>query len=169
MPLFVPHTPRGVLAKAMREKEAQNNQGRKIRFKIVEKGGVTLEQMLRRSNPWAGGECGRPRCFPCRGEEGGNCSMESVTYTLRCQECGDEVASYKGETGRNAYSRGVEHLDCLEANDEEKSVLWLHSIHHHQSRRDVKYSMKVTGAFQDPSTGKSWRRSKSKTSKGLFL
>ena len=51
MPLFVPHTPRGVLANAMREKEAQNNQGRKIRFKIVEKGGVTLEQMLRRSNP----------------------------------------------------------------------------------------------------------------------
>ena len=42
VPLFVPHTPRGVLAKAMREKEAQNNQGRKIRFKIVEKGGVTL-------------------------------------------------------------------------------------------------------------------------------
>ena len=76
--------------------------------------------------------------------------MESVTYTLWCQECGDEVASYKGETGRNAYSRGVEHLDCLEANDEEKSVLWLHSIHHQQSRRDVKYSMKVTGAFQDP-------------------
>ena len=76
--------------------------------------------------------------------------MESVTYSLWCQECGDEVASYKGETGRNAYSRGLEHLDCLEANDEEKSVLWLHSVHHHQSRRDVKYSMKVTGAFQDP-------------------
>ena len=58
--------------------------------------------------------------------------------------------AYKGETGRNAYSRGIEHLDYLEANDEDKSVLWLHSIHHHQSRRDVKYSMKVTGAFQDP-------------------
>ena len=75
------------------------------------------------------------------------------TYVrLCCVVCveGDEVASYKGETGRNAYSRGVEHPDCLEANDEEKSVLWLHSIHHHQSRRDVKYSMKVTGAFQDP-------------------
>ena len=89
--------------------------------------------------------------------------MESVTYTLWCQECGEEVAAYKGETGRNAYSRGVEHLEHLEANDEDKSVLWLHSKHHHQnikkkkqnkhhhqSRRDVKYSMKVTGAFQDP-------------------
>ena len=74
VPLFVPHTPRGILAKTMREKEAQNNQGRRIRFKIVEKGGVTLEQMLRRSNPWGKDEkCGRPRCFPCRGERGGNC------------------------------------------------------------------------------------------------
>ena len=43
--------------------------------------------------------------------------MESVTYTLWCQECGDEVAAYKGETGRNANSRGVEHLDYLEANE----------------------------------------------------
>ena len=150
VPLFVPHTPRGVLAKAMRAKEAQNNQGRRIRFKIVEKGGVTLEQMLRRSNPWAGGKCGRERCFPCKGGEGGNCWMESITYTLWCEECGEKVAAYKGETGRNGYSRGAEHLNYWEANDEDKSVLWLHSLHHHQGRQDVKYSMKVTGAFQDP-------------------
>ena len=150
VPLFVPHTPRGALAKAMREKEAQNNQGRKIRFKIVEKGGVSLERKLRRSNPWAGGKCGRPRCFQCRGEKGGNCWKESVTYTLWCDECGEEVAAYKGESGRNGFSRGLEHLDYLEACDEDKSVLWLHSLHHHQSRQDVNYSMRVTGAFKDP-------------------
>ena len=150
MPLFVPHTPRGALAKAMRAKEAQNNQGRKIRFKIVEKGGVTLERKLRRSNPWAGGKCGRPRCFQCRGEKGGNCWKESVTYNLWCDECGEEVAVYKGETGRNAFCRGEEHLASLEAGDEDKSLLWLHSIHHHQSRQDVPYSMRVTGAFKEP-------------------
>ena len=32
VPLFVPHTPRGELAKRMRAKEVENNQGRKIRF-----------------------------------------------------------------------------------------------------------------------------------------
>ena len=59
--------------------------------------------------------------------------------------------SYKDNECSLAFlSRGVEHLEHLEANDEDKSVLWLHSKHHHQSRRDVKYSMKVTGAFQDP-------------------
>ena len=40
VPLFVPHTPGGELAKRMRKVEAQNHQGRKIRFKIVEKGGA---------------------------------------------------------------------------------------------------------------------------------
>ena len=150
VPLFVPHTPRGALAKAMREKEAQNNQGRKIRFKIIEKGGVSLERKLRRSNPWAGGKCGRPRCFQCRGEKGGNCWKESVTYTLWCDECGEEVAAYKGESGRNGFTRGGEHLDYWEACDEDKSVLWLHSVHHHQSRQDVNYNMRVTGAFKDP-------------------
>jgi hypothetical protein len=149
VPLFVPHTPRGELARLMKAKEAENNQGRKIRFKIIEKGGVTLEQKLRRSNPWAGGKCGRPDCFPCRGDKGGNCFAEGVTYNLYCEECGEKTACYKGETGRNGYTRGTEHLDSLAAQSEEKSVLWLHSVHHHQGRVDVPYSMRVTGVFRD--------------------
>ena len=28
----------------------------------------------------------------------------------------------------DGYSRGVEHLDYLEANDEYKSIIWLHTI-----------------------------------------
>ena len=149
VPLFVPHTPRGELAKRMRAKEMENNQGRKIRFKIIEKGGVTLEKKLRRSNPWAGGRCGRERCFPCRGNKGGNCWREGVTYTLWCEECGERVAAYQGETGRNGYTRGREHLENLEAKNEDKSVLWLHSIYHHQRREDVEYSMRVTGGYKD--------------------
>ena len=42
VPLFVPHTPGGELVKRMKAKEVENNQGRKIRFKIIGKGGVTL-------------------------------------------------------------------------------------------------------------------------------
>ena len=41
--MFVPHTPRGELARRIKEKEAQNNQGRKIRFKIVEKSGGSYD------------------------------------------------------------------------------------------------------------------------------
>ena len=39
-----------------------------------------------------------------------------------CEDCGVEIAAYIGETGRNAYSRGCEHLDNLNSKDEEKSV-----------------------------------------------
>ena len=78
MPLFVPHTPGGELAKRMREAEAKNHQGRKIRFKIVEKGGITLENLLRRSNPWSAESCGRPESFPCQGGRGGMCWREGA-------------------------------------------------------------------------------------------
>ena len=135
----------------MRSKEAENNQGRQIRFKIVEKGGVTLEQKLRRSNPWANKKCERPKCFPCQSEKGGNCWRESVTYDIFCKVCGEKVSSYKGETGRNAFTRGGEHFDKWIARDEANSVLWLHSLHHHQGREEeVEYEMRVTGYYNAP-------------------
>ena len=96
-----------------------------------------------------GGKCGRSRCFPCRGPKGGNCWREGVTYSLWCEECGEKVAAYQGETGRNGFTRGKEHLDNLEARNEDKSVLWLHSIYHHQRREDIQYSMRVTGGYKD--------------------
>ena len=68
----------GFDAKRMQEKEAQNNQGRRIRLKMIEKRGITLENKLRRSNPWKGGKCGRSRCFPCRGKRGGDYVREGV-------------------------------------------------------------------------------------------
>ena len=60
------------------------------------------------------------------------------------------MAAYKGESGRNGFSRGCEHLDGLNARDEEKSVLWLHSKFKHQERGDVVYTMQVTGGYKDP-------------------
>jgi hypothetical protein len=83
------------------------------------------------------------------GDKGGNRFAEGVTYNLYCKECGEKAACYKGETGRNGYTCGLEHLDSLAAQSEEKSVLWLHSVHHHQGREDVSYSMRGTGAFRD--------------------
>ena len=169
VPLFVPHTPGGELAKRMRSAEAQNHQGRKIRFKIVEKGGVTLERMLRRSNPWSQENCGRAECFPCQGGEGGTCWREGITYTLFCVECGEELAAYFGESGRNGFTRGKEHIEKYNAKDEDNSVLWLHSMHHHQGRLDVPYSMKVTGVFPEPLDRQTMERVQISTFKGPVL
>ena len=62
-----------------------------------------------------------------------------------CEECGEAVCQYFGETGRNAFRRGLEHLSNKDADDENKSVLRLHANHHHNGRVDVNFTMKVTG------------------------
>ena len=70
--------------------------------------------------------------------------------SLWCEECGIKVVAYKGESGRNGFSRGEEHLDNKATKDEEKSILWAHSLHHHNSREDMVYMMWVTGAYNEP-------------------
>ena len=59
------------------------------------------------------------------------------------------MAAYLVETGRNGYTGGLEHLDNLDARNEDKSVLRLHSIYHHDKRQDVQYSMRITGGFSE--------------------
>ena len=69
---------------------------------------------------------------------------------MYCEECGREVAAYFGESGRNGYTRGKEHFEKKLAKDEDNSVLWLHSLHHHQGRVDINYTMQVTGSYTEP-------------------
>ena len=56
--------------------------------------------------------------------------------------------AYKGESGRNGFRQGEEHLDNKATKDEEKSILWAHSVHHHNSREDMVYMMRVTVSIQ---------------------
>ena len=77
VPMIVP-TQGGQMAKRMKQKESEKNQGRNVRFLIMERGGVNLDKKLRRSNSWSGVKCGRPRCFACRGDKGGYCWREGV-------------------------------------------------------------------------------------------
>ena len=54
MRFFVPPNPGEELAKRIRAKKAENNQAWRVRFKIVGRRGLTLEERLKISNPWAG-------------------------------------------------------------------------------------------------------------------
>ena len=140
----------------MRAKENENNQGRKTLFLIVELGGKKIHNLLWTPNPWPVANCGNVACFPCRGDKGGDCRRQGVTYNLYCETCQGErnlrvkVASYPGETGRNMFERGKEHLALLQKQSEENSVLWLHSLHHHEGSTDVKYKMVCTGTYNTP-------------------
>ena len=81
---------------------------------------------------------------------------DGFPYRLTCTTCQEEgntrkvIAAYEGETGRNGFERGKEHLAKLKKKCEENSVLWLHSLHHHNGRDDIKYTMQVTGVFREP-------------------
>ena len=59
------------------------------------------------------------------------------------------MSQYKGETGKNNFERSKQHFKYLEKKDTKESVLWLHSLHHHQGR-EVPYSMSVTGSYMEP-------------------
>ena len=60
--IIVPSTPDSELAKMLRE-VAENESEAGIKFKVVEKGGMTIEKMLQNSNPTASGKCGKSNCI----------------------------------------------------------------------------------------------------------
>ena len=145
--LYVPCTPRSTLARRLKEVEVRGRQDRKWRVKIVEKGGQTLRSQLSKSDPWAGEKCDKATCFPCRKSGGGNCRRKNVGYRITCEEC---KADYHGETSRNMFTRGEEHLRALN-NKARDSVLWSHCISDHDGQ-EPSFSMKACGYFNDPLT-----------------
>ena len=74
------------------------------------------------------------------------------------------VARYDGESGRNAYTRGIEHVDNYKngkttdfqknavdneenRRKEKENPMWKHAREFHQDRKDVDFTMTVTGIF----------------------
>ena len=85
-----------------------------FRVKIVEKSGTTLKSVLVRSDPWAGGKCGRKRCLPCKeGVENSKFRKRNILYEITCQEClrAGKDFTYVGESSRLVYECGMNHLD----------------------------------------------------------
>ena len=148
--MMVPATPNSELAKAWK-KVIEENPG-PVKIKVVEEGGRSLVGLLRKSNPTKPKGCTDSKCLPCkfgRGE-GGECRRNNVGYYTKCEEC-DVVVKYVGETGRNGYTRGLNHVDDYRRQRED-SHMWKHAIEKHERRMDVKFSMKIVKDFKDPLT-----------------
>ena len=111
---------------------------------MVEKAGVEIKKLLQRSDPFKSRKCEREDCPVCREGGRGPCDRQSVTYEIKCAECGD---IYIGETSRSAYTRGKEHMMSL-VKREERSVLWKHCKEKHNSRTQ-KFEMNVTGSYSN--------------------
>ena len=65
--------------------------------------------------------------YHCTGGTG-SCETLNVTYEVICKSCGKK---YIGETARNAYSRGREHVKNYNSSDGEGSVLRTHCNESH--------------------------------------
>ena len=141
-PIIVPATPNGELAKMLRS-AAESEKESGIKFKIVEKGEMTLEKLFQSSNPTASGSCGKDDCIMDR-DGGSKCHKTNVLYEWVCKAC---PSSYIGETSRNFYTRSLEHLK--KASDRKDDSF----INSHQSQAHngahPEYSVKVLKSFQD--------------------
>ena len=91
----------------------EENLGLKGRVRYVEELGSTLEELLCNPDP-VGGHCGRTKCFPCRSKEG-TCHKQGIVYEIECSHCKIEgrKVQYIGESARNGYDRGAEHMANL--------------------------------------------------------
>ena len=109
--------------------------------------------MLARNYPWDSTACEDPQCFPCTsysltGNKFVSCRRPGVGYSITCVLCKEEgiVATYHGESGRNMYTRGKEHLDELRSG-KPSNCLVIHNNVHHNGSRNPHFIMTATGRF----------------------
>ena len=143
--LFTTATPDGKLKKLYEHVIRESG----IRIKVIERTGRTIKSQLQTSNPFKQKQCGRDDCFICTTSNSGNCSNESVTYTINCEggRC-DRKNLYRGETGDNGYTRGSQHITQYRAENMDNSPLWRHCVEQHNGRRQ-RFSMAITGTFRN--------------------
>ena len=88
--LFIPFTNGSKLGKSPREEERKLDSMTGYMIKVVERAGDKLEELLVRTDPWQGEQCGRSRCLLCetKVKTGKHlrqcCHKRSVVYAIWC-------------------------------------------------------------------------------------
>ena len=152
--LFVPPTPEGQQAKLLRKtlNSCRTPDGRLI--KVIEEGGVSLKQLLQKSDHNPRKSCVYDDCPICTNTANNTnnslsrCQVHSVGYEIRCLECQDEglKAIYYGETSKNGYIRGKQHLSD-QLKDKECSVMSRHSKEFHNNKL-IGWTMNIVNTFK---------------------
>ena len=92
--LFVQHTPRSELAKRIRNKLENLEKVCSLKFKVVEKTGSKIEEILHKSDSWSNRDCGRQDCLLCQSateeERKGLCKRRNVVYETYCITCSEK-------------------------------------------------------------------------------
>ena len=159
--MFVPATKDSILAKKIKSAEAQNNQGRTSRIKVVERTGSTVEAKLSRKAPWPTVRCEeKQECFYCTTskEAKTSCRTPGVGYVIICDLCANEegrISTYQGETGKNLHVRGKKHLQEFKGGCSSNCMVIHNRTFHPQLKcrpGDAKFNFRVerSGVFKTP-------------------
>jgi hypothetical protein len=157
--LFVPPTPRGELARQLKQREEELNKNSCERIKIVETSGIKMEEIMVNKDPFPAQKCSGNKlenCMVCKlsGTEPLkiSCRKNNVGYGLLCNTCEDRNIEmvYEGETARSARLRGSEHLRGYKYNDP-KNVIFKHKQSDHKYEK-MEMKMIVTSSFKDALT-----------------
>ena len=88
--LFVPPTPGSGLLKELKIREEELNKNNRERIKIVEKGGLKIEKILTKKNPFKEEKCNEKWCPLCKGDIGDfkmACNTNNTGYRWVCKTC----------------------------------------------------------------------------------
>ena len=84
-------------------------------------------------------------CKEIRNIEVANRRRPGVGCTITCTLCG-VLAQYQGESGRNMFARGKDHLREFRGLDTTNCMV-IHNNTHHNGSREITYKMEPTGVF----------------------
>ena len=115
-----------------------------LRIRVVEKAGRSIKSALQRSDPFKSATCDRDTCLVCETGGKGSCSTNGVNYAIKCVGC---ERTYHGETSRNGFSRGKEHLQELDG-QAASSVMWRHCRERHGGTIQD-FTMDITGNYRN--------------------
>ena len=142
--------------KELKKRENELNKNKEERIKIIEKGGLKVENILTKKDPFKKDKCLENLCPLCKEESKkidviGN--SNNVGYRWTCSTCQsrDKVKVYEGETSHSARLRGIEHLKSYYSKRND-SVLYKHKMLEHKNE-EVKFKMEITQKFKDRQTG----------------
>ena len=123
-----------------------------LNIRVIERPGPKHQDTMMATNDKPREKCEQLNtCLICNTDKGGDCRKKEIVYELYCTACKTTLPqAYDGQSARNGYTRGKEHVDKTRANslDElEKSVIWRHQTEKHNGK-EVKWEMKVHKGFQ---------------------
>ena len=165
--MFVDQTMGGVLAKRLQEVEDRLAGVTGYRIRMVESAGTQLRRLLPNTNPWAGGDCGRERCYTCNqgGEKREDCKRRNILYESSCTVCNPEIEGkkvkkkmndvngvYVGESARSIFERAQEHWADRVGQKEDSHMVkhWLSD--HADLPEPPPFHIKVVSSFKDSMT-----------------